>query len=290
MTANANLRYTGLPLALVTVSGNESDDIITYNVVKQGKSNDSYGASATAIDAGTYTVKVKVVREGHNDYVSDDTEVTIAKATPVVTAPNPKTNLKYTGTAQDLVEGGSTTGGTLQYSLNNSDYSTNIPQGTNADTYTVHYKVVGDENYNDVAENSVQVEIDKAGSQVEVSPQPEDGVTYGGTLTLTAEVKRSETNGISLMADVDQVEFKAGGTSLGTATVTYTSDEARSEGTATLTVPVDKTKYDAIKAANGEITAEYGGSVNLNGSNSSEITVTLNKKTLTYTATATNKT
>lgn len=81
--------------------------------------------------------------------------------TPVVTPPTAK-SLTYSGSAQELVNAGSTTGGTLQYKVNNESYSANIPKATNAGTYTVYYKVVGGEAYSDVDEASVSVTINKA--------------------------------------------------------------------------------------------------------------------------------
>ena len=50
----------------------------------------------------------------------------------------------------------------MQYSVDNVSYSTTIPQGTNADNYTVYYKVVGDANHNDMAAKTVAVSIAKA--------------------------------------------------------------------------------------------------------------------------------
>ncbi len=90
--------------------------------------------------------------------------VTVEKKwrTPVVTAPTAN-NRTYDGTTQALLTGGSTTGGTLQYSLTSgTDYSTTVPTATNAGSYTVYYKVEGNEAYSDVAEQSVDVTISKA--------------------------------------------------------------------------------------------------------------------------------
>lgn len=82
--------------------------------------------------------------------------------TPEVTAPTAK-SLTYTAALQALVNAGSTTGGTLQYKLGtDGTYSTDVPTATNAGTYTVYYKVVGDEAYSDVDEASVSVTIAKA--------------------------------------------------------------------------------------------------------------------------------
>ena len=84
------------------------------------------------------------------------------KPYPVVTAPTPKSNLTYTGSPQALIDAGSTTGGTLQYSLNGIDFSTSIPTGTNAGTYSVYYRVEGNDSFDSVSSKSVTVTIGKA--------------------------------------------------------------------------------------------------------------------------------
>ena len=86
---------------------------------------------------------------------------TIQKADPIVTAPTAKPSLLYTGSAQQLINAGSTTGGTLQYSLDNSTWSSDATTitGTAAQEYTVYYKVVGNDNYNDVTQQSITASI-----------------------------------------------------------------------------------------------------------------------------------
>ena len=105
------------------------------------------GETVTATYSGTKHVKsVKYVKK---------------LRTPVVTAPTAK-SLTYSGSAQELVNAGSTTGGTMQYKVNDGSYSANIPEATDAGTYTVYYKVVGGEAYSDVDEASVSVTIAQA--------------------------------------------------------------------------------------------------------------------------------
>lgn len=104
------------------------------------------------------TAKVTVTFKG--DYASLDSvgkEFTIAKATPTVTAPTANT-LTCNGNEQELVTAGSTDFGTLLYSLDGETYSESIPKGTDADTYTVYYKVEGSENWNAVEPQTVKVD------------------------------------------------------------------------------------------------------------------------------------
>ena len=80
--------------------------------------------------------------------------------------------LTYDGTEQNLVSAGIAEGGMLVYStVKDGPYSEEIPTGTNAGTYTVYYKVVGDQDHLDVAEVSVQAEIAKAEVTISVLPQ-----------------------------------------------------------------------------------------------------------------------
>lgn len=76
----------------------------------------------------------------------------------------------YNGSEQELIAVGEATGGTMQYALGtdattvpSSGWGASIPTGTEAGTYYVWYKVVGDDNHNDtdascviatIAENS----------------------------------------------------------------------------------------------------------------------------------------
>ena len=122
---------------------------------------------------------------------------TIDKATPsITTAPTAKTGLKYMDYAQPLVTAGRATGGEMQYSLNSTDWSNDIPTGTDAKSYTVYYKVVGDENHNDVAPKSVTASIDKA-DQAAPSLASLVAITSGDTATIsgvTADMEYSTDN------------------------------------------------------------------------------------------------
>ena len=99
---------------------------------------------------------------GYEEYAPATGTVTIKvnKATPTFTAPTAQENLTYTGQEQALITAGMTDYGTMQYSLTeNGTYSQDIPTGTDAGTYTVWYRVIGDENHNDTAPASVAVRI-----------------------------------------------------------------------------------------------------------------------------------
>ena len=82
------------------------------------------------------------------------------KLVPTVTAPTANA-LTYNGTEQALVTAGKTTGGTMLYRLDGSKWSEQLPTAKNAGKYTVWYKVQGNAEYADVAEQSLPVTVAK---------------------------------------------------------------------------------------------------------------------------------
>ena len=80
------------------------------------------------------------------------------KLVPTVTAPTANA-LTYNGAEQALVTAGRTTGGTMLYRLGDSKWSEQIPTAKNVGKYTVWYKVQGNAEYADVAEQSLTVTV-----------------------------------------------------------------------------------------------------------------------------------
>ena len=118
-------------------------------------------------NAGTCTVTIT----GKGNYKSSvEKSFTIAKVdAAVTTAPTAKA-LTYTGAAQELITAGVASGGAMQYSLDGGAYGTAIPTGTEAKTYTIKYKVVGDNNHNDTDETTIaDVKINAAAATLTVS-------------------------------------------------------------------------------------------------------------------------
>ena len=132
--------------------------------------------------------------EGYEEYATVTGTVTIKvnKAdipTSAITAPTARENLTYTGQEQALITAGMTDYGTMQYSLTeNGKYSQDIPTGTDAGTYTVWYRVVGDTNHNDTKPASVTVSIGKKPltiTGVTAAPKTYDGTTNADITDVT---------------------------------------------------------------------------------------------------------
>lgn len=115
----------------------------------------------TITKSGTYTIIVSIANTKYGTYES---EVAITVSVPVVdptviTAPAAAENLTYTGSALELVTAGVVTGGTIYYSLDGETYATTIPTASNVGEYTVYYKVIGDEGFNNLDPQTISVEI-----------------------------------------------------------------------------------------------------------------------------------
>ena len=270
------LTYTGTAQTLIN-RGSSSTGSIRY------KLNDgSYSENLPqATNAGTYTVYYKVVGDSnHKDVAENSIKVTIEKATGQVTAPTAK-NLAYTGSAQTLINAGSSSTGTIQYKLDNGSYSTTLPKATNPGTYKVYYKVVGDSNHKDVAESSINVTIDKAVNLIKLSSNV-GTYTYpkSGTFEVTSNPSGGALSCISSNTNVATCSVSG-------SKITVTP--GTKEGTATLTIKSAETaNYKAGQAAYVATTEKGLLSVTVNGYNkaydgaSHGITVTSSGATIKY--------
>lgn len=172
---------------------------------------------------GTYVVKVNVAAGTNYAAISDLTAgewtFTVTRANASVTAaPAAVGSLGYDGSAKNLITAGTCTGGTMNYRLGDSGaWGTAIPQATNAGTYTVWYKVVGDGNHNDTAAASVTVTIARQNITPSVTVSGSYTYNNGNPITPTVEVKNG---GATLTAGTDYDVLVSDNTNAGTGKVT----------------------------------------------------------------------
>ena len=200
-------------------------------------------------NVGTATVTITDV-EGGNYTVNGSATFAISSADGSLTPPIGKNDLVYNGAAQDLITAGSSTTGTMEYSLDGTTYATTIPQGTNAGSYTVYYKVKGDANHNDIAAQNFQVTIAAKTVDSPIITLSETNYTYDGTEKKpTVTVKDGETTIPAIEYTVSYTD----NTNVGTATVSITDVEGGNyavSGSATF----------AISSADGSLTPPIGKS------------------------------
>ena len=164
---NVTVTYDGKAHGItVNVTDPVSGAEIAYGTSK-GNYDQAVSPSITNVSDSPLTVYYKVTADGYNTLTGSAT-VTINKADTSVTVPTAKT-LTYSGTAQALVDAGSAEFGTMEYSLDNENWSEDIPEGTETGEYTVYYRVKGDSNHKDVAADTVTVNI---------QPKPTFKVTF----------------------------------------------------------------------------------------------------------------
>ena len=168
-----SMTYGGTGTLLVKVAKETGTGAVSFQWYKVEDGNEKAVGSATTknqfdlsalkLSAGNHTFRFLATCDGYKK-MSQDIAVTVQKASigaNRITPPTAQENLTYTGHEQALIIAGSVADyGTMQYSLTeNGTYSQDIPTGTDAGTYTVWYRVIGDENHNDTAPASVTVRI-----------------------------------------------------------------------------------------------------------------------------------
>ena len=140
------------------------------------KLNDGYYTGGAKVENGELTLPIQkndvettgsvgtvsvVIKSANYEDITLTVNVNATnKLVPTVTAPTANA-LTYNGAEQALVTAGKTTGGTMLYRLGDSEWSDQIPTAKNAGEYTVWYKVQGNAEYADVAEQSLPVTVAK---------------------------------------------------------------------------------------------------------------------------------
>lgn len=172
-----NLSYNKADQVLVTAGTTDDECTLMYAAVKWdgteppevlSKNDASWSDKLPkGKDAGTYRVFWYV--KGNDNYkdvdpsVANKVDTVINKADPVFTTyPLSRNGLIYNGLSQNLITPGVADGGTVKYRKGlYGEYSEAIPTAIYAEDnpYKVYYKIFGDDNYNDSAEESLNIWI-----------------------------------------------------------------------------------------------------------------------------------
>ena len=174
--------YTVTLPALPTLETPKEYGALTYEI-GEIKLDDGYYTGGAKVENGKLTLPIQkndVETTGSVGTVTvvskstnyEDITLTVNvnatnKLVPTVTAPTANA-LTYNGAEQALVTAGKTTGGTMLYRLDDPEWSEQIPTAKNAGEYTVWYKVQGNVEYADVAEQSLTVTVAKKAVTVTV--------------------------------------------------------------------------------------------------------------------------
>lgn len=208
--ANATLTTTPAAVANLVYTG-EALNLVTAGVANGGTMQYKLGADGIwssdipmATNAGEYTVYYKVLGDdSHSDIAEASVIVTIAKANSTFSKLPQDPELHYTGEMQALLIAGETTCGTIWYKLDDGEWMMTIPTETNAVGHYVYYKIVGDDNHNDLVDDETQklyVTIARVNAEV-TAPTAKTGLTYNGEAQ--ALVNAGSANGAT-------IEYKLG--------------------------------------------------------------------------------
>lgn len=151
--------------ANATLQGTYEEHMVEYQWYKVDGTESSVPASTKqqfsipeGLTAGMHTYRVYATCGGYT--VKADVTFEVLKADAKVTKVPGAEELTYTGQDQQLVTAGTTSDGTIVYSLEKEGtYTADIPTGKVAGEYTVWYKVQGDSNHNDSEPASVTATI-----------------------------------------------------------------------------------------------------------------------------------
>lgn len=189
--AHANATLTNMPAAVANlVYTGSAQELVTAGVADGGTMQYKLGTDGTwssdiptATNAGEYTVYYKVLGDdNHGDIAEASVTVVMAKANSTFSKLPSDPDLHYTGEMQALLVAGETTCGTIWYKLDDGEWTTTIPTEINAVGHNVYYKIVGDDNHNDLVDDETQklyVTIARANALV-TAPTAKTGLTYNG--------------------------------------------------------------------------------------------------------------
>lgn len=134
----------------------------------------------TAINKGTTRITASYAATSNYNAKSAYYDLTVTMGTPTVTAPTAN-NRTYDRTARPLLNAGTTSGGTMEYSSDGETWSTTIPSATDANTYTVYYRVFGNTNYSGVDKQAVTVTISPKTVTSPIIALSQNSYTYNGS-------------------------------------------------------------------------------------------------------------
>lgn len=177
---------------------------------------------------------------------------------PVYTPPTAITGLKYNSSAQTLLNAGSVTteGLVMEYSLNQTSWSTTVPKGTNAGSYKVYWRIPGNATYNDVAGTYVTVSVARADasmtlSTASVSFSDTDDVSSTKTATIstytgdgTLSVSSSNKNLITASLSGTTITLTRKSSDGGTCTITVSAAAGTNYAATSKTINVSVTSSD----------------------------------------------
>lgn len=136
-------QYNGQAFDAATISGVRETDVVSYKL----NDNEWTDVMPRISEVGSYSLSVKVVRDGFEDYI-ETVQAKIERGE--IELDVKPLNRAYTGSADDALEilSGLESGDTVSYVMNGNETSS-VPQITDAGEYEITVKVKRNDNYNE---------------------------------------------------------------------------------------------------------------------------------------------
>ena len=225
-----------------TVSSISNDNEVLENGKDYTISSEGDGTSVIAIkksyleglEAGDYklTIGYKPLgvdyEEKEGNAAPEETSITLKVRDLMIyyTAPTAKEALTYNGNAQSLLNGGEAIGGTVYYSIDGENWSTDIPTATDAGTYTVYYKIEADETHSgSVPSTEIDVTVgakELTDSMVKLDSSDNSYVFNGKDITPTVTVSDDQGGENFITGNDYEISGETSKLAYGTYTITVT--------------------------------------------------------------------
>lgn len=252
--------------------GSEKRPAVT-SVTDEGKTIDAGEYSVSYrdnVNAGTATVVITDKNGGNYD-IGGTAGFQITKKVPAVTAPTGIDGLQYSGELQALVSAGVCHEGTVVYSVNNGNYSTNPPTASAVGTYTIAWKVLGDANHSDTDPVTLPgVEIARHTVTDPTISLSSNRFQYnGGQQMPTVTVYDSDSQVIpqhEYTVTIEGTNGNVGMVNVDTYTVTVTTPASSNyeiQGVNTRTFEIVKASQEAISITGTKAQVRYGDELQL---------------------------
>ena len=176
-------------------------------------------------EAGTYTARAVAINNANYKLPAETTVAFVIKKADfqLITAPQAKTDLVYSGNKQELIDAGSSPNATLLYKLGDGEWTEEIPSAVHAGTYDVSYKITGDSNHNDLIGSEVLHITIAAKSIADADIKLADVLKYTGQQQ-TQEISKVMTGNLEVTKDDYEVTGNQA-TEAGVYTMTVTAKE-----------------------------------------------------------------
>ena len=175
-------------------SSNADGATLTYALKSSASSPGGPTITGSTFNAGTstgeYTVTVNSAKTSNYEAAtaqSFQVKIVALPQASITTAPTAKTGLTYTGTAQKLVTEGTASGGTMRYSLDDTNWIDTVPVAKAAGNYTVYFKAIGDAEHSDFTPTSNSVNVTIAKKDVTITELKAENKVYDGNEAATVK-------------------------------------------------------------------------------------------------------